>query len=172
MKVYRLLSVAIAAVVVSGSSGCSVGTGKKTTQTSFNEITTLGKLTVGKTLPSYVGGSNSGKGMGIRPSMGNYLVHVLHPQLPAACVDEECGTFAREAKKMGIQIFGGSDLKLADQIFGIFPADTDEEFQKQSKDYGVLVLSDKQGKVLAIFNAIELTDVSKILLQAKQLQSS
>lgn len=171
MKVYRLLSVAIAAaVVMSITYGCNGGSGQKTTQTSFNEITTLGKLRVGKTLPSYVGGSNSGRGMGIRPSRGNYLAHVLHPQLPATCVDEECGTFAQVAKKMGIQIFGGSDLKLADQIFGIFPADN-EEFQKQSKDYGVLILSDKQGKILSIFNQIELTDVSKIL-QTKQLQSS
>jgi hypothetical protein len=109
--------------------------------------------------------------MGIRPSRGNYLVHVLHPQLPAACVDEECGPFGQTAETMGIQIFGGSDLKLADQIFGIFSADTPEEFQKQSKDYGVLVLSDKRGKILAIFNSIELTDVGKIL-QAKQLKSS
>jgi hypothetical protein len=150
-------------------SGCGVGTGSS--ESALIEVNSLGELTVGQAVPGYVGGPPSGRGMGPKPSRGDYLVHVLHPDLPPTCVDEECGDFGAIAKQRGVQVFGGSDLKLADGIFGIFSATTSEEFQAQSQDYGVVVISDKHGKILSIFNEIELSDVAKII-KAKNLKSS
>jgi hypothetical protein len=126
------------------------------------EVKSLGKLTVGKLVPGYAGGSRSGKAMGAKPSRGDYLIHLLHPKLPTECVDEECGVAIDLERPRKKQLYGSSDLKLADQIFGIFPA-SNEEFRKQSQNYGVVVISDRKGEILSIFNHVQLSDVAKVM---------
>lgn len=160
MKLIQKMSLPFLFCLVLLLNGCGLlqGFGKP----SIQERESLGKLKVGRTLPNYAGGSQSGRAMGNKPSKGDYLIHLLHPKLPPACVDEECGVSVDLDRPKKKQLYGGSDLKLADQIFGIFSA-SNEEFRKESQDYGVLVISDRKGKILTIFEHVELSDVAEVM---------
>jgi len=131
-------------------------------QNTFKLVTTLGKLSVGATLPTYGGSSESGRAIGNQPIDRKFLVHLLHSELPPTCVNEECGALGPIANLKGADFYGGSDLKLADQIFGIFPADH-EAYRQESQNYGVLIISDQQAKIRAIYQHVDLPDVETIL---------
>ncbi len=128
----------------------------------FQSVSTLGKLSVGKTLPRYSGSSESGQTVGNKPRNRKYLIHLLHSDLPPICVNEECGAFGPVANLKGADLYGGSDLKFADQVFGIFPADNDA-FRQQSQNYGVLIISDQQAKIRTIYQHVDLPEVETIL---------
>lgn len=127
---------------------------------SLQKVRTLGKLTVGKLLPVP---TQSTWETGAKSSKGKYLIHLLHPSLPPLCIDEECGVSLNLGKPQKVQLYGASDLKLADIGFGIFSTVTNEEFSEQSKNYGVLVISNQKGEILSIFEHVELSDVNDVV---------
>lgn len=134
----------------------------------FQSVPILGELSVGKTLPSYAGSSESGQQAGNTPKDRKYLIHLLHTDLPPLCVNEECGAFGSIANIKGADLYGGSDLKLADQVFGISPTDYDA-FQQQSQNYGVLIISDQQAKIRAIYQHVYLPDMETILQDSEAI---
>ena len=154
-KIQALLSLLLMGVVL--LIGC-------TPSPSLQKVNSLGKISVGQLLPSYGGGSPSGRAMGRVPSKGKFLIHLLHPELPAACVDEECGEIGSLVQRYGGQLYGASDLKLADSVFDILPPPNSS---KNINDYGVLIVSDSGGKVLAIYNHANQSSV-KIALENYQ----
>ncbi|WP_299405173.1 hypothetical protein [Acaryochloris sp. IP29b_bin.148] len=131
-------------------------------QITFESVATLGKLSVGKPLPAYSGRSESGQKTGNKPSDRNYLIHLFHPDLPAICVNEECGAFGPLANIKGADFYGGSDLKFADQTFGLFPTGG-QAFQQSSQPNGVLIISDQDATIRAIYQNVGLSDVETIL---------
>jgi hypothetical protein len=161
MKLTQKISLPVLFCLMILLNGCGFlqGLGKP----SMQEVKSLGKLTVGKLLPSYGDGSPLRRSIGTKPSRGEYLIHLLHPKLPPTCVDYKCGVSLDLGKPQKIQLYGGSDLKLADIGFGIFSASTSEEFSKQSQDYGILVISDQKGKIISIFNHVQLSDVAEVM---------
>jgi len=90
MKLTQGMSLKFLFCLVLLLSGCGFLPGL-TTKPTMLEMKSLGKLTVGKPLPSYTGGTRTGRAKGTKPSKGDYLVHLLHPKLPTDCMDEECG---------------------------------------------------------------------------------
>lgn len=98
--------------------------------------------------------------MGPIPSKGTFLIHLLHPSLPTICVDEECGAIGPLVKSYGGQLYGSSDLKLADAVFGILP---DQNSSKNINDYGVLIISNPKGKVISIYDHASPDSVSIVL---------
>lgn len=98
--------------------------------------------------------------MGRIPSRGRFLIHLLHPELPSACVDEECGEIGLLVQRRGGQLYGGSDLKLAGAVFDILPPPNSNQ---NINEYGVLIISDPQGKVLSIYNHANQDSVRVVL---------
>lgn len=123
----------------------------------YKSVTTLSRLTVGKTLVPYPHGSGD-----------KFRVVLLHSELPPVCTTEKCGVFGPMANRIGIDLYGGSDGKLADQIFGIFPEDN-EAYRKQSQKYGVLIIADPQDKIRAIYQHVHLSDVETILQKSEAI---
>jgi hypothetical protein len=115
----------------------------------LQKVNSLGKVTVGQLLPSYTGVSSSGRAMGRVPSKGEFLIHLLHPELPATCVGEECGEIGGLVQSYGGQLNGASDRKLAGSVFDILPS---SDSSKSFDEYGVLIVSDSRGKVVAIYD--------------------
>jgi hypothetical protein len=126
----------------------------------LQKVNSLGKIVVGQLLPSYAGVSASGKAMGRVPSRGSFLIHLLHPELPTTCVDEECGKIGSLVQSYGGQLYGGSDRKLAGAVFGILPSPNSS---KNIDEYGVLIVSDPRGKVLSIYNHANQNSVNTVL---------
>lgn len=133
----------------------------------LQKVDSLGKVTVGQLMPSYSGGSSSGRAMGRVPSRGKFLIHLLHPALPIACVDEECGEIGSLVQSYDGQLYGSSDLKLAGAVFDILPP---ANSSKDSDEYGVLIVSNPGGKVLAIYNHANQQSV-KVVLDNLQLSN-
>jgi hypothetical protein len=131
----------------------------------LQKISSLGKLKVGQLLPSYGGVSASGRAMGRVPSKGSFLIHLLHPELPTTCVDEECGKIGSLVQSYGGQLYGGSDRKLAGAVFDILPSPSSS---KNIDEYGVLIVSSSGGKVLSIYNHATPNSVSTVLKSFKQ----
>jgi hypothetical protein len=103
--------------------------------------------------------------MGIRPANGRrFLIHVLHHDLPATCVDDECGPVGALVRQRGGQLYGASDLKLADR-FGILPPGDPTRGTEQYRPYSVLVVSDPQGKITGIYDRATLATVERFLAQ-------
>ncbi len=155
MKTQALLS--LLPIALSLMLGCSASP-------PLQKVNSLGKITVGQLLPSYVGGSPSGRGMGRVPSKGKFLIHLLHPELPSTCVDEECGEIGTLVQSYGGQLYGGSDRKLARSVFDILPSPNSS---KKIDEYGVLIVSNSGGKVLSIYNYANKSSVSKVLKSVK-----
>lgn len=147
-------------------SGCRMG--QQSSTRSFQSVPNLGKLSVGKSLPTYAGTSESGLQASNKPAEHKSLIHLLHTDLPPLCVNEECGAFGSIANLKGADLYGGSDLKLADQVFGIFPTDN-EAFKEQSQNYGVLIISDQQAKIKAIYQNVDLPDMESILQDSEAI---
>jgi hypothetical protein len=150
MNIRALLS--LLPVVLSLTIGC-------TANPSLQKVNSIGKITVGQLLPSYGGGSKSGRAMGRVPSRGTFLIHLLHPELPTTCVDEECGQIGSLVQSYGGQLYGGSDRKLARAVFGILPSPN----SSKNDEYGVLIVSDSGGKVLSIYNHANQSSISMVL---------
>lgn len=137
-------------------------------QIPFKSVTTLGKLTVGKPLPPLAQEPEFRLKARNKPGNRKFLVHLLHSQLPPLCTNDDCGAFGPIANLKGADFYGGADLKLADQIYGIFPTDN-EAFQQQSQNYGVLIISDQQAKIRAIYQHVDLPDVETILQDSEAI---
>jgi hypothetical protein len=146
----------VSLVMLAGCSQLSTNSSSPT----LNSVNQLGNVTVGQSVPGYGGGSASGRGMGPKPSRGEFLVHVLSPDLPITCVDDECGDVGAWVVEQGGQLFGGSDQKLA-YIFGVLPEEV--EGSVKPLEYSVVIVSDKHGKVTAIYNNSGLESVKEIL---------
>ena len=127
---------------------------------SLQKVNSLGKITVGQLLPNYSEVSMSGTAMGRVPSRGKFLIHLLHPELPILCVDEECGEIGAIVRKYGGQLYGGSDLKWIGGLFDILPP---RNSSKKITEYGVLIVSDTSGKVISIYNHAKQDSVPIVL---------
>jgi hypothetical protein len=132
---------------------------------SLERVQTLGKVKTGQPLPSYAGVSMTGKPMGAKPANGRFLIHLLHPQLPTTCVDDECGEMGFLVRNQGGQLYGASDLKLAGEAFDILPPPSSAKSEK----YGVLIVSDPKGKVIAIYNHADRDSVRVVLSDLQNL---
>lgn len=136
-------------------------------QIPFKSVTTLGRLSVGTTLPARSAMIAHQNG---RNKLGNrkFLVHLLHSELPPVCTNDECGVFGPIANLKGADLYGGGDLKLADQFYGIFSTEN-EAFRQESQNYGVLIISDQQAKIRAIYQHVDLPDVETILQDSEAI---
>jgi hypothetical protein len=136
-----------------------------TANSALERVQTLGKVKTGQPLPSYTGVSMTGKPMGAKPANGRFLIHLLHPQLPATCVDDECGEMGFLVRNQGGQLYGSSDRKLAGEAFDILPPPSSAKSEK----YGVLIVSDPKGKVIAIYNHADRDAVRVVLSDLQNL---
>ena len=127
---------------------------------SLQKVNSLGKITIGQLLPKYSEVSASGRAMGPRPSKGKFLIHLLHPELPTLCVDEECGEIGTLVQNYGGQLYGGSELKW---IYGVFDILPPRNSSKKITEYGVLIVSDTSGKVILIYNHAKQDSVPIVL---------
>jgi len=82
-------------------------------------VAQFGLIKVGRSLPSFIGVSQSGREIGPTcPKGGKFYVHVVDKQLPTSCLDLECGKQAEIVVNKGGHLIGGSDFKYA-KLFGV-----------------------------------------------------
>lgn len=82
-------------------------------------VAQFGSIKVGEPLPSFIGVSQSGIEVGpTYPKGGKFYIHVVDEQLPACCLDLECGKQAETVVNRGGHLIGGSDGKYA-KIFSV-----------------------------------------------------
>jgi hypothetical protein len=158
MRIKICLAVTCVVLTTIGLGGCQANT-------SLKRVDILGKVKTGQLLPSYTGVSISGKPMGPKPANGRFLIHLLHPQLPATCVDDECGEMGFLVRNQGGQMYGASDRKLANAAFNILPPANSAKPDR----YGVLIVSDPQGKVISIYNYADRDSVRIVLSELQNL---
>jgi hypothetical protein len=158
MRIKICLAVTFSMLTTIGLASCNANAG-------LNRVETLGKVKTGQLLPSYAGVSMAGKPMGSKPTNGRFLIHLLHPQLPPTCMDEECGEIGFLVRNQGGQLYGASDRQLAEAAFDILPSTG----VAKSEKYGVLIVSDPKGKVIAIYNHANRDSVRVVLSDLQNL---
>ncbi len=115
-------------------------------------------VSVGMDIPSF--GAISMNDAHITPTTpeGNFFIHVIQPDLPPVCLDEECGESYAAVSDKGGHLFGFSDGKAASsfdiKIQPGIPYDFDDT---------LVVVTDRRGKILALFEHAKMSNVPVIV---------
>ena len=128
------------------------------------KVDSFRKISVGNPVPSF--GAVSVKGIHfthIYPN-GKFFVHFIDDDLPPMCLDDECGDLAKLVTQEKGHFIGGSDGKYSGNFgINIIP---DKEWKF---DTSLIVLTDDQGIIEAIYPNAKWKDLKRILILEEKI---
>jgi hypothetical protein len=146
-------------------------------------VVQFGSIKVGRSLPSFIGVSPSGREIGSTcPKGGKFYVHVVDEQLPTFCLDLECGKQAEIVVNKGGHLIGGSDFKYA-KLFGIKVMKNNSILNRVLHNIkpfveklgwklqthwwrfetSLIVVADSEGRIILIYKNAGIKDVPRII---------
>jgi len=125
----------------------------------LHSVQAYNALKIGENLPSFRGISDTGKEIGPTTPEGAFFIHFINDELPATCLDEECGQEAQKIVSQGGHLLGGSDGKYA-HAFGIEVLST----SPWKLTVSLMVVADHEGIILAIYPQASLSMIEHVLI--------
>ncbi len=122
----------------------------------------LRSLKIGEPVPGFTRTSRTGKE--IRPDFpaGKFFIHFIDDQVGLPCLDLECGKEAESVVEKEGHLHAAGDGKLA-KLFGVkLVSSSPWKF-----DTSLMVVTDRKGQIIAIYENAGLKDIDKILKELK-----
>jgi hypothetical protein len=112
----------------------------------------LGHVSVGDLIEKFPAISGEHKHCRKAERTAQFYVYYFKAGLPARCFNLHCGAFATQIMARGGRLIGGADPQFGKEL-GVEPGSTQS----------VLMISDGEGKVTAIYKDVSLSSLSELL---------